>query len=330
MRRLTAFLETPLGRAARYAVSLALITVFAWHVDWRQLAGANGQFALRPALLATFIAGLTFPLHAWRWQVLLRAQGITPAWRWTHAVTWIGQFYNAFLLGGLGGDAARVFYVCRDEPTRKAAGLAAIFLDRLMGLIVLLSLAALALVAKLDAVAQHAELRALLIASVAVIVAAAALGLVLFLRSPRWLERWIGAERATIAIDILHRTGSARHALLAALASSYVIWLLDFISICLLAESVGLPLPFLEVCLAMSVAYAASALPVSVGGHGVREGALLAMLAIFQLLPDATAERRALLLALLAWAVTVWWNLIGGAVLLLAPPAPCAQPEKIS
>ena len=329
MRRLTVLLETPLGRAARYLVSFALLAVFAWSVDWRQLAGASGRFAVGPALLATLIAGITFPLHAWRWQILLRAQGVTPAWRWTHAVTWIGQFYNAFLLGGLGGDAARVFYLCRDEPTRKTAGLAAIFLDRLMGLVVLLSLAAVALVAKLDAVAQHTELRTLLIASLAVIVATVASGIVLFRRSPQRLARWIGEERAIAVADILHRTGTARRALLAALVASYVIWLLDFVSIWLLAESVGLPLPFLEVCLAMSVAYAASALPVSIGGHGVREGALLAMLAIFKLLPDATAEQRALLLALLAWGVTVVWSLAGGLVLLLAPVASQAPHEKI-
>jgi hypothetical protein len=70
-------------------------------------------------------------------------------------------------------------------------------------------------------------------------------------------------------------------------------------------------------------------LPVSVGGHGVREGALLAMLAIFQLLPDAAAEQRALLLALLAWGTTVLWSLVGGLILLVAPVTPGPPREKI-
>jgi hypothetical protein len=59
-------------------------------------------------------------------------------------------------------------------------------------------------------------------------------------------------------------------------------------------------------------------LPVSVGGHGIREGALLAMLALLGLLPDDASRQLALLLAVLVWATSVLWSLIGGAVLLLA------------
>ncbi len=68
----------------------------------------------------------------------------------------------------------------------------------------------------------------------------------------------------------------------------------------------------------MSVAYAATVLPVSVGGHGIREGALLGMLALLGLLPDDSSRQLALLLAVLVWAISVLWSLVGGAVLLLA------------
>ena len=123
--------------------------------------------------------------------------------------------------------------------------------------------------------------------------------------------RRFGVEDA----DILARAHSTPLAL--ALASSYAIWLLDFLSVWLLARSLGLPLPFIEVSLAMSVAYAATVLPVSVGGHGIREGALLAMLALLGLLPDDVSRQLALLLAVLVWATSVFWSLVGGAVLLL-------------
>ena len=106
-----------------------------------------------------------------------------------------------------------------------------------------------------------------------------------------------------------------------------MIWLLDFISVWLLARGVGLPLPFDDVCLAMSVAYAATVLPVSVGGHGVREGAMLGMFALLGLLPGDDARQRALLLALMVWALTVLWSLVGGLVLVFARrwrPAPVA------
>ena len=137
-------------------------------------------------------------------------------------------------------------------------------------------------------------------------------------RPPAWLARWLGEKNTATLADILHRTGSARGALVAALLLSYAIWLLDFLSVWLLARSLGLPLPFIAVSLAMSVAYAATVLPVSVGGHGIREGALLGMLALLGLLPDDASRQLALLLAVLVWAISVLWSLVGGAVLLLA------------
>ena len=52
-----------------------------------------------------------------------------------------------------------------------------------------------------------------------------------------------------------------------------------------------------------------------------REGALLGMLALLGLLPDDDARQLALLLAVLVWATSVLWSLVGGAVLLLARPS---------
>lgn len=318
MRRFLASIDTPAGRAARYAFSALLVGGLVWSIDWRQFAGLHGKFDLGPVLLATLIAGVTFPLHAWRWWLLLRAQGLNLSLHWTHVVTWIGNFYNAFLLGGLGGDAARAFYVCRDAPARQAAGLAATFLDRILGLVVLLSLAAFTLLLKLETVARHPELRLLLVLC-AVLSLASAVAFVLLLRQPpAWLARRLGPAHTATLTDILFRTRAAPSTFLAALASSYAIWLLDFLSVWLLARSLGLPLPFIEVSLAMSVAYAATVLPVSVGGHGIREGTLLGMLALLGLLPDESSRQLALLLAVLVWAISVVWSLFGGIAALFA------------
>ncbi|MCX6954026.1 MAG: lysylphosphatidylglycerol synthase transmembrane domain-containing protein [Verrucomicrobia bacterium] len=322
MRRFLALLDTPAGRAARYAFSALVVAALVVSIDWRQFAGLHGKFDLGPVVIATLVAGLTFPLHAWRWWILLRAQGVTLSLSWAHVVTWIGNFYNAFLLGGLGGDAARAFYVCRDAPDRQAAGLAATLLDRVTGLVVLLSLAALTLLLKLETVARHGELRLLLALCAALSVASVIAFVFLCRRPPPWLTRWLGPTRFATLGDILERARATPGTLLAALASSYVIWLLDFLSVWLLARSLGLPLPFIEVSLAMSVAYAATVLPVSVGGHGIREGALLGMLALRGLLPDDSARQHALLLAVLVWAVSVLWSLAGGVFLLLARRRP--------
>ena len=327
--RILAFLDTPPGRVVRYLVSAALVAGFVVSIDWRRLGGLHGNFSWGLVAWAALLAGAAYPLHAWRWWLLLRAQGLALSLAWTHRVTWIGTFYNAFLLGGLGGDAARAFYVCRDEPARRAGGLAATLLDRALGLVVLMSLAALALVAKAGALAREPGLRWIFLVALAVTLGGAvAAWLLLRIAPARWpaaLRRALGAERLTMLADLWERTRAAHRAHAAALALSYAIWLLDFVSIWLLARAVGLPLPFLETCIAAAVAYAATALPISVGGHGVREGAMLVVLGLFGLVPAAGADRdRALLLAELVWAVTILWSLVGGCVLLLASPTKSA------
>ena len=323
--RILAFLDTPPGRVARYLVSVALVVWFVISIDWRQFGGLRGNFVWGLVAWAALLAGAAYPLHAWRWWLLLRAQGLDLSLAWAHRVTWIGTFYNAFLLGGLGGDAARAFYVCRDEPARRAGGLAATLLDRVMGLVVLMSLAVLALVAKAGALAHEPGLRWIFLAALVVSLGSGvAAWLLLRIAPARWptiLRGALGERWLDTLADLWARTRATPREHAAALAVSYAIWLLDFVSIWLLARAVGLPLPFLETCIAAAVAYAATALPISVGGHGVREGAMLLVLGLFGLVPAAGPDRdRALLLAVLVWAVTMLWSLVGGGVLLFASP----------
>ncbi|HRE82486.1 MAG TPA: lysylphosphatidylglycerol synthase domain-containing protein, partial [Opitutaceae bacterium] len=135
---------------------------------------------------------------------------------------------------------------------------------------------------------------------------------------PQWLRDSLGESLSGLISDFRRRTIAAPGVHLIAFGISVVVWLLDFISVWLLALGVGLPLPFFETCIAVSVAYASTALPISIGGHGVREGALLFVLGLFGLIgatgPD---HERALILAVLVWAVTMIWSLFGGLVLVL-------------
>ncbi len=315
--RLLRLLDTPLGRVARYGLSLGLLAWFAWRIDWRQFAGATDRIALPTALVAFFIVGLTYPLHAWRWRCLLRAQHIPLSYRWSHAVTWIGQFYNAFLLGGIGGDAARIFYLCRDVPDRRAAALSTIVIDRAIGLAALMSLAAFAMLAKFGTIAHDERLRWVFIGAVTVSAGIAATAIVIARLDPaRWplfLQRMLGEKRLVSLTDLLARLRAAPGEHVRCLAAAYGIWLGEFVATWLFARAVGLPMPFLETCIATAVAYAATGLPISVGGHGVREGALLLTLGLFGLVPESgIGHDRALLIALQMAGCTILWSLFGG------------------
>lgn len=315
--RLLAFLQTPAGTVLRYGLSLALLGWLATQVEWARLGGLRGlDWSL--ALPALLLAGAAYPLQAWRWQILLRAQGLDLPAGWVHRVFWIGQFYNSFLPGGVAGDAVRFGQLWRIHPDRKAAAAASLVADRLLGLGALLALAALALGLHLAVAPGGTELQTLLAASLA------AFGLLLAAgwsaTRTRWWEplsaRLLGAPRAATLHDAAVALGTRHAALAAATVLSIGVWLVDFVSLWLLARSVGLEAGLLGMTVAAAAAYVAAALPISIGGHGVREGALVAMLAVLGL--ANAADERAASLALAFWAVSVGWSLVGGLVWLAA------------
>ena len=333
MQSVLNFFNSKPGKILRHLVSATLVVGFALQVDRHRLSAVSGSFRVWPLIWALMLAGLAYALHAPRWWLLLRAQGLLLSLGWAQRVTWIGTFYNSFLLGGLGGDAARVFYVCRDAPTQRPGGIAATLLDRALGLVVLLCIAAAALVVEAGTLTQQPDLRrALIIAVTCFFGLGIAVGQLLWrrapLRWPAWLRRVLGQKSTVLLTDLLGRVkGSVRpHAY--ALGLSFAIWALDFVSIWLVAKGAGLDLPFLKTCIAASVGYAATALPISVGGHGVREGSMLVTLQFFGLIPNGgMGQDRALLLALGIWAITVVWSLVGGVVLLSSSPDHKARPS---
>lgn len=100
--------------------------------------------------LAILFFILSNALGAVQWHMLLRAQGLTISLRQATVLYWIGVFFNNVLLGNIGGDALRIYDVRRITGDG-AGGAAATFLDRFVGLFSTCTLAMIAF-ALIDAV----------------------------------------------------------------------------------------------------------------------------------------------------------------------------------
>lgn len=324
--RLFAFLSSPAGTLLRYLCSLGLLAWIATRVDWREFRSlANLEWTC--ALPALLLAGLAYPLMAARWQVLLRAQGILLPTGAVHRTFWIANFYNSFLPGGVAGDAIRFGQVWKDFPGRKAAAAAALVADRLLGLASLCALAALAVTLHVGGGGSSAGLEPLvggtMVAFAVVLVAGWTAT-----RTRFWepvTRRVVGPERAQALHDAALALGQAHGALALATLLSIAVWLLDFAAVWLLAQSVGLPAGPLPMAIAAAAAYVAVSLPISIGGHGVREGTLVATLALLGLRTGHESTVAALAVAF--WAVSVLWTLPGG-ILQLLPMRPDRPAEK--
>lgn len=90
------------------------------------------------------LVNFSMVVRAFRWQRLLIGAGA----RQLHfgrlvALYFVGNFFNAFLPSGFGGDVVRAVEVTRDIPADVASG--TVFLDRLTGIVVLFVMGLLAL-----------------------------------------------------------------------------------------------------------------------------------------------------------------------------------------
>ncbi len=96
--------------------------------NWPYLAGA---------ILAFLVCIL---LCTWRWRLILAAHDMKlPVWR-TLELYFIGQFFNAFMFGSIGGDLVKVFFVANAIPHKRTEAMTTVFIDRLMGLLALVTL----------------------------------------------------------------------------------------------------------------------------------------------------------------------------------------------
>ncbi|MGA3171781.1 MAG: lysylphosphatidylglycerol synthase transmembrane domain-containing protein [Chthoniobacteraceae bacterium] len=127
------------------AILAVAVLAFVFHNPERRREVAE---AVRHASVTWLAAGVLCygvveMLGALRWKLLLRVQGFRLPWRRALAIFLIGLFLLTFTPGLIGGDAARVLYVIREVPERKADAVLVVAMDRLMGLVSLMLLAAL-------------------------------------------------------------------------------------------------------------------------------------------------------------------------------------------
>jgi uncharacterized membrane protein YbhN (UPF0104 family) len=101
----------------------------------RSLVGAH----LHWVAIAFLMVNASLIVRAYRWSLLLRGLGVSMRFRRLVELYYVGNFFNAFLPSGFGGDVVRVLEVARDVPTNTAAG--TVILDRLTGLTMLFVMA---------------------------------------------------------------------------------------------------------------------------------------------------------------------------------------------
>ena len=261
--------------AVKAAVTLSLLWWLSTKIDfsamWAQFA--TGRAGLIVA--GTLVLALQPPLGALRWALMLRRFGMRfPALsilRWTYA----GAFINQVLPATIGGDGLRAFMAQRADG-RLASVLASIVLERVL-LLLALVLLVLASAPRLDRLIAPRELAWLAVLLIAGTLAGAAFVLLADRMPARWL-RWRAARwLADFSQDCRQLLQSP--VLAGGLLALSLLSLLNIMaSLTLFVIAFGGQADPLRILWLLPPVIAASNLPISIGGWGTREFAMVAVL----------------------------------------------------
>lgn len=279
---------------SRYTIVKALVAagLFAWLIKSGRL-DFNALFAtpLSPfhglGMLVLFAAMV---LQAWRWWWLLKVQRIGLSFPRTLGLVWIGRFLAMALPGVVGGDLVLGYYVTREAPSAKTAGLSTVVVDRTIGFYsaFLLGLAAVAwMVCSGEGMTGP-------VLQMGVMIVFCVLGTTLAF-SALWVDSLRGRvlavvpERLRAPLESVLAAYRARgRSLLFCLALSLVVGVISMGAYRIAGHAIGTPLGWKQVFMVCPLVFVATALPITPSGIGVGETAASILFAQFGVETGAT------------------------------------------
>jgi glycosyltransferase 2 family protein len=293
----------------RILVSVVLIAVLAWRIDW-----APALAALAHANWALWAAGLGVYLFAQsvsslRWRMLAHVQGFSGSHLRYLGYYFIGMFFNLVLPTSIGGDMTRTWYLVTREGAslprgkRQVAGFLSVSGDRLNGLFALIGVAGIA------ALCCPTPLPPWIWWTVGGLTVGAGAGVALL----PWAGALLASQpRMQWLAEGASRYGNSPRTLLIATLLSFVVQVANVLLACLLGAALGLPVPPAYYGVLAPLVALLALLPISLNGMGLREAGTVVLLA-----PLGVSAAEAVTLAVLTFAVYAVASLGGGVVLLL-------------
>lgn len=273
----------------KLAITAIILFFLASRIDWPQLGDS-----FRNIHVPLYLAGLLMVLIAslfmgMRWHVLLRIQNIDLPLRKVMDLTFIGLFFNTFLLGATGGDLTKLYYLNQSVPNQKTRAIVSLLMDRGIGLLVLIGMALPFFPFEASRLFQNPDTR--LYAQILLFLFAAGIaGLILFFTFPvsRLPESWRNyiANHPQLQVIVtlfesIRDHGRASKLTLIAILLSLVSQLFNVFSAQLLASALGLEMTFGQCMIIVAIVFTLISLPITIGGHGLRELAFIKLFSVF-------------------------------------------------
>jgi uncharacterized protein (TIRG00374 family) len=264
-------------RSTFFTIAKAGITllIFGYVVYSVDLSAAWKRAAMLDLPLVT-LAGASLVvqvgLGGTRWLIILRCLGARPPLWETLRLFYVSTFFNAWVPGGIGGDVMRAWLSYRANIAAKTA-ITSVVLDRVAALVAVAVLVLLTAPSFLARVGVSVEMLVPLLLSMVGLV-----GVVIAAQFERLPERWLRFRPLRLLRDL----GSSVRLIFLRPATLFPLVVVAIlgqtalgIATYAVAISLGLNISFLECIVLMQPVALVANLPISIGGWGVRETAMI-------------------------------------------------------
>ena len=277
--------------------------------------------------------GCAFLLQTERWRLLLGVQGIHLGWWRTFRVYLIGAFFNLFLLGATGGDIVKIYYAMRETASKKTAALLSVLVDRMVGMLGLVTITAVLCSLRLELLLADPLTRALLTALVFIM--GGSLAVIAFgfcvdrFHLAHKLPPWLPMRGTIVELSTAFSTYARDPKTLAlTFGLSVPAHLCIFLSFYFTARAFGVFSGIggmMELLAVLPIILTIASLPISLSGVGVREGLFQNVLASLY----GTPESLAVMISITGFLIVVFWGLVGGCVYLVYRPTGGLHLEEV-
>jgi glycosyltransferase 2 family protein len=275
-----------MSRTLRVVVTLVVTSLavlyLAWKIDLSQAADILADASFPYVFAAWILLVVTTLPMAWRWRELLQAKGVSDRLSWITRTYFVSYTAGQVLPTSIGGDAMRIYETSRRHPGRLGLITGTVLLDRALGGVATLALAALGFALALGRydVGAYLWLEFLLVAMTVVA------GFVLFSRTLRrrlaplgpMLER-LRLQRPLRAVyEAMHSYRTEARLLVLLAVVTLVVQAIRILPVWLCGEAVGIDLSIRPYYVFGPVLFVVLLFPFTINGIAVREAFFVSFL----------------------------------------------------
>jgi glycosyltransferase 2 family protein len=309
-----------------FGVGIFVFLVASGQVDLSNIRDAFFPSAWMPAAILMF--GVSLLMVSLRWRLLLISQGVQLSVKQVLRLTFIGHFFNIVIPGTVSGDVVKVYYITRGREKKVAAGFS-VLMDRLIGLVVLIGVTAVAMLSQWSTVEAIPQLKQLaFFVLLAFFGVCAGFLFYIFKKKFTLSERWPASVRHVWDVLWSYRSHMDKVALSALL--TVVNFGTNVFVVYAAAQSLGeSTIPFTQYLFFVPIGFFVMSFPIAPAGLGVGQGVFLLL---FQWVLGQTTTVGADSITLYQMTLLVW-AMIGMVVYLFhrqGASAPGSQKEVVA